>query len=1521
MKTRLGRTIFSSGKLAISIAIATSVLSLALTLAGAARSANALTGVGIFELDANAVDNVPGVDEANDVFAGNAAGAVNQAFLVDGGNLANDLQFVGGASKDERDISDWQWSATGTVLDKNDLTNAFVATYVGPATSGVPNQPIYVAGVDRYANSGSASFGFWLLQDRVSRATVAGVNRFVVTDTGAVATHRVGDLLLVTNFQGSVPSVGVYKWVGGSDPLLEIDSGTNACVPGLPDATPWCGITNSTGATASPWPYTPKSGTAGIFPVDSYLEAAINLQQVLGLENLGCFSTVVAEARSSAETTAVLKDLTMTSFESCGVALTKSGPSQSVDGATVTYTFTVENTGIIPLDAVSLEDDVIGTIAIPPSCARLLGQKSCTFTYDWTVDESFAVDNVITNTAVVTYESPNGTSTVTVEDSHDLGLVTPEVSVTKAVTAGATVVSGVDYAEPGDTVTYSFTVANTSMVGSAVSGPDMLLDGGSVDDDVLGSLLDEAIDAGCDRIAAGNSCTFTANYVVDSSDIGTITGGITNTISIAYTPEGFPGTATDTAQHTLYAMPDLAIAKSDADATVSAGDSVVYTLTPSNDGWADASGVTITETVPVHTTFDAGSSSAGWSCPDGAVAGTTCTYTVGTIAARSTGSSVSFAVTANSTFVAGVATISNTASIDDDDARPDADPDADDDHESTPLVAAPDLRVTKTDGATSEMPGTAASYTVGYRNVGTQGATGVVLTETVPAGTTFDAAGSTAGWSCADASVAGTTCTYSVGALAVDAFGSITFAVNILPSATGTLTNIVSIRDDGTNGPDLVPGDNEASDSDTLVPGSDVSITIADSPDPVASGTQLTYSLVVRNNGPSTAADVTVTHTIPTDGVTLVSAVSNVRTCSHLLGTITCELGALANGAEVEITVLLDVLTTRVPDLSSTASVASTTPDPDTDNNRETEATVVLSADLSVTKTVSDLTPAPNRPVTYTITVENSGQESADGVTVTDLLPAGVTHVSSTTSVGAYNPTTGTWTVGTLANLRTETLTISAIVTATVPGSAVANVATVAQSGPGDPDPDDNSFTATFTVNHPPVADPDDVETDEDEVIAIDVVDNDTDIDGTVDRTTVAITTGPSRGSAIVNPTTGVITYTPTANYGGTDTFTYTVRDNDTATSNTATVTITINPVNDPPEAEPDSASTGATTPVSISVIANDTDIDGVIDPATVRIVTQPSRGTVTVNPTSGMVTYRPGSSALMSSAGSHISASRIGTSGPGSDTFSYEVQDDDGLVSNIATVSVLLLSDSGSVSGTVWSDANRDGTIDPSESSIDGVQVTLVHPGTDTLYGTTDDVAYPTVTAAGTYLFERVVPGDYRVSVVESTLPVGIRSRSFDPEGGLDGSANVTVVLDQTVRADFGYMNLPPVAVNDATTTQPGRPVVISVVPNDTDPEGLVLSIGSVTQGSNGTVVVNGDGTITYTPRPGFVGDDQFTYTLCDSLNACTTATVVVTMAERTLPVTGSNPQRLMWLAMLFIASGIGIAATRRRRLGPSGA
>jgi len=194
---------------------------------------------------------------------------------------------------------------------------------------------------------------------------------------------------------------------------------------------------------------------------------------------------------------------------------------------------------------------------------------------------------------------------------------------------------------------------------------------------------------------------------------------------------------------------------------------------------------------------------------------------------------------------------------------------------------------------------------------------------------------------------------------------------------------------------------------------------------------------------------------------------------------------------------------------------------------------------------------------------------------------------------------------------------------------------------------DDYTFT-TLAANEPPAAVDDAYIVDEDVQLSVAETDgvlrNDTDPES--DPLTAVLVSDVSYGSLTLNAD-GSFTYTPAANFNGTDSFTYKANDGK-ADSNQATVAITVNPVDDPPVATDDSASTIEETPVTIDVLANDSDVDG--DTLTVASVIQPANGVVTNNGTD--VTYTPNSGFT------------------GTDVFTYTVSDGNG-GADTATVTV----------------------------------------------------------------------------------------------------------------------------------------------------------------------------------------------------------------------------------------------------------
>ena len=211
-----------------------------------------------------------------------------------------------------------------------------------------------------------------------------------------------------------------------------------------------------------------------------------------------------------------------------------------------------------------------------------------------------------------------------------------------------------------------------------------------------------------------------------------------------------------------------------------------------------------------------------------------------------------------------------------------------------------------------------------------------------------------------------------------------------------------------------------------------------------------------------------------------------------------------------------------------------------------------------------------------------------------------------------------------------------------LPGSAVTTSVTI----------DGNqSLNAVYEPNSPPLANADSGSVNEGGYVIVNLAANDADPDNDLDLTSIAIVTGPVRGSLAIH-NNGTATYTHNGSETTTDSFTYTIEDLGNAVSNTATVGITVNPVNDAPVAANDSGTVNEGGNVLLNLAANDTDPDDGLDLASIAIVTSPVNGSL-VNNNNGTVTYTHNGSETTT------------------DSFTYTIEDPSNTVSNTATLNI----------------------------------------------------------------------------------------------------------------------------------------------------------------------------------------------------------------------------------------------------------
>ncbi|EKK02698.1 protein containing Planctomycete extracellular domain protein [Rhodopirellula baltica SH28] len=353
------------------------------------------------------------------------------------------------------------------------------------------------------------------------------------------------------------------------------------------------------------------------------------------------------------------------------------------------------------------------------------------------------------------------------------------------------------------------------------------------------------------------------------------------------------------------------------------------------------------------------------------------------------------------------------------------------------------------------------------------------------------------------------------------------------------------------------------------------------------------------------------------------------------------------------------------------------------------------------------------------------------------------------------------------------------------------------------------------------------------------VLANDTDVDG--DPLT-AVLVGATNGTVLLN-SNGGFTFTPALNYNGPATFTYRAMDSSSALSAPTVVTINVANVNDAPVAVADGPiAVTEDTPITFGVIGNDTDADGngTIDAATVTPgATTPNKGSVSINPTTGEITYTPNLNAT------------------GSDSFSYTVKDTSGAISNEATVTLNI---TGTPDEPVASDdaysVSQGGTLNVAPTGVLGNDS---DPDGDTLSAVLVGSAPLGLTLNPNGSFDYVVPASFDSLASGESDTVTFQYNAND--GGLDSNvATVEITITGT--------NDQPVA--NAATFAATEDTVLSdtLTGSDTDTNDT-LTYTLTSPASKGTVVVNTDGTFTYTPNAGENGPDLFKFKVTDDSGA----------------------------------------------------
>lgn len=545
----------------------------------------------------------------------------------------------------------------------------------------------------------------------------------------------------------------------------------------------------------------------------------------------------------------------------------------------------------------------------------------------------------------------------------------------------------------------------------------------------------------------------------------------TATITVTVTDNG--GTANggiDTTQRTFVVtvapQANLSITKTDGVTTVNAGGSVTYTIVASNPGPNSVTGATVEDILPASLTGTWTAVGAG----GGSIANPAGSGNINELVDLPVGGSVTFTVSATVS-PSATGTLVNTATI----ALPSgiSDPMLSNNSatDTDTIVTSADLAITKTNGSASVTAGASVTYTIVASNAGPSNIIGATVADTLP-GSITNVTWSTSASGGATASPSG------VGNIAdtvnLPVGGSVTYTVTgtVSPAATGTLVNTATITAPA-GATDPNPGNNSATDTDTINASADLAITVTDGVSSAVPGGTVTYTIVASNAGPSNVPSATVADTFPASlsniSWTVASAGGATAAASTGSGNIN-QAVTLPSGSSLTYTVTATVSASATGSLANTATISSAISDPNTANNSATDTdTLTPQADVSVVITDSPDPVDAGSNLTYTVTVTNAGPSNASTATLNATFPTGFSIVSSTAAPDWTGTLPLPGTSGPLSMSRpnfppgTSVFTIIGTVPY-LPNNTVLSATALVGSATDDPSSGNNTSSATTTV-------------------------------------------------------------------------------------------------------------------------------------------------------------------------------------------------------------------------------------------------------------------------------------------------------------------------------------------------------------------------------------------------------------------------------------------------------------------------
>ncbi|MCK4367674.1 MAG: DUF11 domain-containing protein, partial [Thermoplasmata archaeon] len=759
-----------------------------------------------------------------------------------------------------------------------------------------------------------------------------------------------------------------------------------------------------------------------------------------------------------------LDDSTTTLVTAPVMTVTKTADVDFADpGDQIVYSIFYENTGTGWATNVVIQDTIpehVTFISSDPAFTSVDGRtytweigdvgpsSSDTITITVEVEAGTSDETVLTNYVLLQYQDNNGNDMPDEEDSATVTVTAPVMTFSKT--------ADVDYADPGDEITYTLSYQN---VGTGVATDVVVTD--TIPEHTTYVSSSPTYDQVSDRTYTWNVGTVQPGSggsitLVVEVDAGTPDETVlTNTGTLDYDDaNGNPlPQQTDTAETTVTA-PIMSLSKTADVEYADPGDSIVYTISYYNHGTGVATDVTIVDTIPSDTTFQSASPS-----PDNEN-GDVLTWYVGIVDADS-GGTITITVTVDA-YTPDETVLNNTVTLDYDDANGNPYDQLSD--FAVTFTTAPIMTVTKVADVEYADPGDIIMYTITYTNSGTGSATDVVIEDTIPPETTFQNSNPTY------TSKSGDTYTWEIGTVGPGVTGHIYINVTVdagTPDQT-VMTNFVVLNYEDNNS-------NEQPEEDDSV---DVTVTapvmtinkVADvaTADP---GDYIEYTITYENTGTGDATDVTIVDTIPAETTFIDSDPDYTSQSGDIYTWEVGDVGAGDSGT-ILVTVQVDVGTPDGTVLTNTVVLsyddANGNPIPDESDSVDVTVTAPI---MTISKSADVSTADPGDSITYTIEYENTGSGQATGVVVKDTIPEDTTFESSNPAYDDVQGDTYIWSIGDVGPYSSGTITVVVTVDVGTPdGTVLTNSVTLDyDDANGNPYPQE-SDSVDVTVTAPIVS-------------------------------------------------------------------------------------------------------------------------------------------------------------------------------------------------------------------------------------------------------------------------------------------------------------------------------------------------------------------------------------------------------------------------------------------------------------------